>query len=174
MSGKTMLIHDSRLAGSPPSIARNTYLVSETTPTIGIIRWVGTYAQRQGGLDQLIIMCHGYHSGLSFDGLQLGTRGLTMRNIVHTSLWRPNIAKILIYACGAGDPGFIGPARSGRQFCRDLAGHSGAYIYASDQDQFYHISRGTINFGAWEGQVYRFSPDGTMIPTTLSPQAMPR
>ena len=23
----------------------------------------------------------------------------------------------------------------------------------------------TINFGAWEGQLYRFSPDGTVMPT---------
>ncbi len=170
----TMLVHDQRLAGNPPSIAHNTHIVNAGTPTMGIIRWVGTYAQRRNGLDKLIIMCHGYHSGLAFNGLQLGAKNLTIRNLVNTTLWNPHISSIIIYACGAGNPGFVGPASSGRQFCRDLAGYSGANVYASDQNQLYHGSTSTINFGSWEGQVYRFSPNGTITPTRLPPQSRSR
>jgi hypothetical protein len=121
-------------------------------------------------------MCHGYHSGLTFDGLQLGAQNLTIRNLVNTTMWNPHLRTILIYACGAGNPGFFGPARSGRQFCRDLAGYSGADVYASDRNQLYHgaSTTETINFGRWEGQVYRFSADGTITPARLPPQATSR
>ena len=168
-----MLLHDRRLRGTPPSIAQNTYQVDANTPTIGMVRWVGTYAQRQNGLDELIVMCHGYHTGVTFDGLQLSENDITLANMVLTAEWNPHIAKIILFACGAANPGIKGPARSGQVFCRTLAQITGATVFASDENQRYrgwNVLRefldweGTISFGAWEGQVYRFLPNGTVSP----------
>ena len=76
----SMLVHDTRLSGTAPAIARNTYLVNESVPLNDALGWIATYARMQGGLTQMSIMCHD----------------------------------------------------------------------------------DTINFGGWEGQLYRFSPDGTV------------
>jgi len=185
MSGR-MLLHDRRLEGNPPSIAENTYQVDANTSTRHMVDWVGTYARGRGGLDELIIMCHGYYDHLSFSGLQLGDSNLTITNGVLTTAWNPSIRKIYLYSCGAGDEGFMGPAESGRRFCSDLAGWTGANVYAADALQWYRLERslmqrifgtnqaGTINFRSWEGQVYRFSPEGTITAVTLAAQPTSR
>jgi hypothetical protein len=59
-----------------------------------------------------------------------------------------------------------------------LAGWTGAEVIAAVETQYYLKEpragilkrlfrigdQDTINFGAWEGQLYRFSPDGTVMP----------
>lgn len=178
MPPKRMLLHDRRLRGNPPSIAQNTYQVDASTNTLGMVRWVGTYAQRQGGLDELIVMCHGYFDGAAFDGLQLSANDLNIANLPIAALWNPHISKIIVYACGAAAPGKFGPARSGQTFCRILAAVSGATVFASTAIQLYRREwasdflgwEGTINFGRWEGQVYRFQPNGTVSRAQLAAQ----
>jgi hypothetical protein len=184
---KRMLIHDRRLEGNPPSIAQNTYQVDLTTSTQHIIDWVQTYSQGQNGLDQLFVMCHGFTDGTGFDGLQLGAQNLTIRNVIMTSAWKPRqplIRSIYLYACGPATGSMLGnPATDGQRFCGELALWTGADVYAADAIQWYSRvrsgwqrlfgtnERGTIDFGAWEGQVYRFSPDdGSATRTNLMPQ----
>ena len=184
---KRMLVHDQRLEGNPPSIAQNTYQVDQTTSTRHIVDWVQTYSQGQNGLDQLIVMCHGYASGMGFEGLQLGEQNLTISNVVLTNAWktaRPLVRNIYLYACGPATESLLGnPATDGRRFCGELALWSGAYVYAADAIQWYSRVRtgwqrlfgtnegGTIDFGRWEGQVYRFSPnDGSAARVALPRQ----
>jgi hypothetical protein len=118
------------------------YQVDANTSTRHMVDWVGTYARGRGGLDELIIMCHGYYDHLSFSGLQLGDSNLTIKNGVLTTDWHPNIRQIYLYSCGAGDEGFMGPAESGRRFCSDLAGWTGANVYAADALQWYLLVLG--------------------------------
>lgn len=193
---KRMLVHDRRLEGNPPSIAQNIYPVDESVATTQIIRWIGQYARSQSGLDELIIMCHGYAvlsdevtlttyaEPVGASGLQLGRHGLTLRNASETSAWRGSIRTIYLYACGASASSAHGnPEFDGRRFCGELALHSGAMVYAADRLQWYERGRtrwqslwgtnqaGTIDFGRWEGQVFRYSPvDGRGTPATLAPQ----
>ena len=61
----------------------------------------------------------------------------------------------------------------GERFCGEIALWSGATVFAADRLQWYTQSgaSSTINFGAWEGQVYSYSPDsGTPTPVTLGSQ----
>lgn len=179
-----MLLHDRRLDGTPPPIAENTYQVDASTATTGMIRWVATYAQRQGVLGELIIMCHGFNNDTGFDGLQLSADNITIANLVLTVSWAQKMRNIIIYACGAANPGTMGPAHNGQVFCSVLAGTTGANVFASDQNQLYAPNSPTptgffstenrINFGEWEGQVYKFTPSGTVAPVSLGPQPTSR
>jgi hypothetical protein len=183
---KRMLVHDQRLQGSAPFIAQNTYVVTSATTTSHVIDWVGKYAKSQGGLDELIIMCHGfallsdpstqttYAEPVGGAGLQLGTPGLVPGNASATAVWKPNIQKIYLYACGvAAASARDDPAWDGRRFCGELALWSGAWVFAADRLQWY-VRQGpsqTINFGTWEGHVFRYSPaDGHGTPVKLGPQ----
>lgn len=183
---KRMLVHDRRLAGTAPFIAQNTYVVDATTSTDHAIRWIGQYAKSQGGLDELIIMCHGYAQlgdpiaratfaePVGAAGLQLGTPGLVPSNAIKASIWKPHIQSIILYACGtSASSTHNDPAWDGRRFCGELALWSGAFVYGADRLQWY-VRNGptqTIDFGAWEGQVYCYNPDdGQGIPVTLAAQ----
>jgi hypothetical protein len=181
---KRMLIHDRRLQGNAPAIAQNTYVVDQGVSTAHIVGWVGTYAGSQRRLDELILMCHGFVShadayamesspkGIGAGGLQLGTEGLTLANVGLTRAWRGKIDRIYLYSCSSAMSAANGdPQLDGHRFCGELALHSGATVYAAEQTQRYHQLRtnwedltdqnmaGTIDFGAWEGPVYAFSPD---------------
>lgn len=188
---KRMLVHDRRLAGAAPFIAQNTYLVNAGVTTNHIIDWVGQYAKSQSGLDELLIMCHGYavlgdaQSAMTYaepagaSGLQLGNPGLTWSTVARTSAWKGNIQSIYIYSCGASARSVHdNPAFDGTRLCGELALYSGAYVYAADRLQWYtgaNPSGGaTIDFGSWEGQVYCYSPnDGHGTPVSLGPQPTP-
>ncbi len=175
---KRMLVHDARLNGASPSIAQNQYEVGAGDPTDHIIGWIGYYARSQGGIDELIVMCHGYAvladnvaqmtrpDAIGGAGLQLGRDGLTLRNVGLTRNWRkPDgsaaIQKVYLYACGASAPSMYNdPFYDGRRFCGEMALHSGAEVYAADVLQWYTTgSTGVIDFGNWEGRVYKYSPD---------------
>ncbi len=186
-----MLVHDARLSGKSPNIAQNQYEVNATVPTDHVIGWIGFYARSQGALDELIIMCHGY-AQLSDDvaqmtrpdaiggaGLQLGRDGLTLRNVGLTRNWRKAdgsaaIRKVYLYACGVSAPSMYNdPFYDGRRFCGEMALHSGAEVYAADVLQWYVGGPSGIDFGNWEGRVYRYSPDdGQPTRVTLGPQPM--
>ena len=176
------LLHDRRLKGTPPAIAENTYQVGASTATTGMIRWVATYAQRQRVLDELIIMCHGFNNPNAFDGLQISGDNLTIANLARTVSWTQKMRNIIIYACGAANPGTMGPAHSGQVFSSVLAGTTGATVFAADENQLYLPISPTgffnrqyrIDFGAWEGQVYKFTPSGSIAPVSLGLQPTSR
>jgi hypothetical protein len=188
----SMLVHDTRLSGTAPTIAPNTYRVNGSTSLKDALSWIATYARKSGGLDQLSIMCHGYEGGvhdgrvgvstmdLGF-GLQFCREGLTLGNVDLAGRLDGLVEIIILYACGPANTraGFEGTSADGREFCRELAGWTGAEVLAAIETQYYLkeprsglIKRlfrigadDTINFGNWEGQLYRFSPDGTVMPT---------
>jgi hypothetical protein len=187
-----MVVHDSRLSGTAPAIAPNTYRVNGSVPLNDALAWIATYARMHGGLSQLSIMCHGFQGGM-YDGkagvsvmelgfgLQLCREGLTLSTVARTGRLKGLVKLIILYACGPARTraGFEGTAADGRAFCRELAAWTGAEVLAAVETQYYLnepraglIKRlfrigadDTINFGGWEGQLYRFSPDGTVKPT---------
>ncbi len=61
MAGR-MIGHDMRLAGTAPPIAPNVYVVDGATDLDHAIGWIATYARSQGGLDELLVMCHGFEA----------------------------------------------------------------------------------------------------------------
>ena len=185
----SMLVHDTRLEGTAPAVAPNTFRVNATTPIADAFGWISTYARRNGGLTDLLIMCHGLAGGvhdtrvglstttLGF-GLQLCRENLTFANVASTSVLNNLVQVITLYACGPARTraGFEFTVADGRRFCMELAAYTNAEVVAAVETQWYHrrppesffrrlLSIGpqdTIDFGAWEGQVNRFSPDGSV------------
>jgi hypothetical protein len=187
MSG-TMLVHDTRLEGvSPSQLAPNTFRVNDTNLIRNAMNWVAHYARSQGGLSRLLIMCHGFESAVSSSRLQatvpaegfglcLCLEGLTLRNVSEAHVLNGLIEEITLYACGPANThqDAVNTAGDGRRFCGELAAHTNAYVIASDTTQVYSRSQTCnffglycreepLDFGEWEGQVYRFSPDGSQI-----------
>ena len=180
----SMLVHDSRLAGRPPNIAPNSYEVNEKVSIDHAIGWISTYARMSGRLTNLFVMCHGYEAGVEDPfqrvstyalgyGLQLCTEGLTNVNIAKTSALRGLVDTITLFSCGPANtrPGWDGYVGDGRRFCGEMALYSGAEVIAASQTQYYLMDQslfdrllrrpGVIDFGEWEGPVYRFGPDGS-------------
>ena len=181
----TMLVHDSRLEGTAPPGADNIYVVNDRTPLVHALGWISQYAGSSGGLSRLVIMCHGLESGL-YDadacdtdlgfGLAFCSENLTLANVARTAVLRGRVQDMIIYACGPARTrsGFQNTAADGQRFCSELAGHSGAVVYAATDTQWYHQvpspslvrrmlhigPQNFIEFGAWEGRVLRFTPDG--------------
>ncbi len=105
-------------------------------------------------------------------GLQLCREGLTLYNVSLTTAWSGRINRIVLFACGPANTraGAEGTTGDGRRFCGELALWSGAEVIAAVQTQYYNTGRsfwewlrganreGTIDFGRWEGAVYRFDP----------------
>ncbi len=187
---KNMILHDTRLNGSAPSgLADNIFKVDKKNDTAHVFQWIATYARSQGGLDNLFIMCHGgvkstggVHCDVSAQsieqrarGLQIGAQNLLLSNLNVTAALNGLVKKITVYACNIAetDPGAKNTADDGKLFCKNLAGYTGAEVIASSEAQTYHkrgILRyfsdkaGTIDFGAWEGPVFSFTPDGKFRP----------
>lgn len=181
----SMLVHDRRLAGQAPKLAPNTYLVDQTTSIDHALGWISTYASMNGGLSNLYIMCHGFGKGwedpleqvstyaLGY-GLQLCREGLTNVNIAKTSAFRGLIKTITLFSCGPANTryGWEGTSGDGQRFCREMAFYSGAEVIAAIQTQWYTMSQsvwdrlmkrpGEIDFGCWEGPLYRFASDGSL------------
>lgn len=191
---KRMIWHDKRLLGNAPLIADNTHVVDATTDLDGSIGWIAHYAQTQGGLDELIILCHGNEGNYDLTrqastmktvgglGLQLCKQGLNIGNVNKVEKWWPDrkdpttvlIQRVTIYACGTAEtgPGNAGTWGDGMRFMGYFAMSSGAYVVAARDNQIYHASndKKLIDFGDWEGPVYLFSPvDGKATPYQPGP-----
>lgn len=185
MAGR-MIIHDTRLAGKAPPIAPNIYVVNATVEINHCIGWIGQYARSQGGLNELLVMCHGFEANWDLGrqmstmqqaggfGLQLCTEGLTLYNVWLVRNWKGLIRRITVYACGPADtgPGNEGTAGDGRRFMGEMALWSSAEVIGARNTQMYSWSSSQpIDFGAWEGPVYRFDPSNGQ-PTQINPGPM--
>jgi hypothetical protein len=191
MMAERMIVHDKRLDGRSPHIAQNIYEVDENVDIQHCVGWVGQHARDAGGLSELMIMCHGYEADwdqadqmctgrpVGGFGLQLCKEGLSLSNVILTQSWnadKPLIKRITVYACAPADtgPGNAGTADDGRRFMGELALWSGAEVIAARDTQRYSPGGrffGRIDFGAWEGPVYRFDP-GTGNPSLYNPGPM--
>lgn len=189
----SMLVHDLRLAGQTPgNLAENNYEVDGSVPIQHMIDWIHSYAQSQGGLENLYILCHGYEANWNLGdqtctrfqvggfGLALCAEGLDLSNASLTAALKGDIKTITIFACATADTGAgnQGTAADGMRFCGEIALWTKAAVIAATQTQFYTLEttfwdwikgrQGTIDFGDWEGPVYRFSPDDGSA-TQISP-----
>lgn len=192
MAGR-MIWFDSRLKGRTPNNAPNVYTVDANTDIEHAIGWIGTYARSQGGLDELMVMCHGIETNWDYGhqmststvsggfGLELCKQGLSLMNSGLLRAWRePTVAvrQMTIYACAAADvaPGNAGTYADGPRFMGEMALYSGAAVVASTMAQTYNPESirkywpKPIDFGGWEGPVFRFDPEtGAQVPTTPGP-----
>jgi len=156
--------------------------VGKATPVSGIVQDILNAAS--SSISRLLILCHGYEStstgnssipmALGF-GLQFGMESLTLKNIGVLAPLYGAVQDIILYACGPAntDAAARGTYGDGQQFCREMAACTNANVYASDVSQEYNNLRYDnsqmicetipIDFGQWEGHVYRFSPDGSML-----------
>ena len=178
----TYVLHDTRLKGSP-LINRGMVFTLNTNrslrATLQRLRGMAT-SGGSGRIGELQVMCHGLAGGvhdsltrestsaLGF-GLQLGQEGLNLSNLSMTGIIADVFPIILLYACGPAHTraGFSMTVADGRRFCQELAGFTNSEVIAASQTQYYRHGKGVpINFGDWEGQVYRFSPDGSVMPHT--------
>jgi hypothetical protein len=174
-----MTIHDRRLKGGiAPPIAQNTFAVDDKWTLRNAFLWVHNYAKAKGGLQMLNIMCHGFYGwednaqlqaciAVGGYGLQLCKEGLTLHTIdTVASLIKGQIKEITIYACGTASTqsNNRGSAGDGKYFCKQLAAKTKAVVYGADREQVYNYWKGhpekPIDFGDWEGNVFRFWPDG--------------
>jgi hypothetical protein len=185
----TVIVHDRRLLGATPL---NYNYVKTVGPGVSIASVIGSVAHYGASkpLDILHILCHGYESHVNLAdqssvpgavggfGLQLCAEGLTLYNATLTARWRGRVNRIVVFACAPADTGRgnEGTRGDGRRLCGELALWSGAEVIAARDTQYYNTvpahyggSRtvgNTIDFGAWEGPVYSFTPDvpgGTVI-----------
>lgn len=180
----TVLVHDLRLAGpTPTSTADASIEVGANSPINGlmssIVNATGT------SIERLLIMCHGYESDTSGAGnsctpmtlgfgLCLCMEDLTLANVGVTAQLYDCVSDIILYACGPANtaPMNKGTYGDGQQFCKELASYTNANVYASDVSQNYTFIKYDpsklvcetipIDFGQWEGHVYKFSPDGSI------------
>ena len=181
----SMILHDRRLRGNPPqAMAANIYNVDQNIPIAHAFGWVAEYARRSGGLRDLFVMCHGCEDVLDYRhqrcvpevhggyGLELCREFLSLANVSETSVLSGKVTKITIFACSTADtaPYNRGTDGDGRRFCGQIAQLTRAEVIAAVQTQRYtHLPsiwqfltgrnrEGTIDFGSWEGPVYRFTP----------------
>jgi hypothetical protein len=186
----SMLIHDTRVEGTAPGGVPNVFKVNRSVPLDGALGWVAQYARENGGLDRLLILCHGFRGlvndpfvGMSTTdlgfGLALCREGLTFKTVARTARLKGLIRHILIYACGAARtrPGFENTRADGFRLCRELAGFTDASVTAAVETQYYHMGpvgffhrvlgvgpQDVIDLGPWEGRLFRFNPDGSVGP----------
>jgi hypothetical protein len=171
---KSVIVHDTRLNGTVNRHEVDHVISTNENHTLhNLISHLLHYAQRQGGISRLWIMCHGYEqiyednvAQASFQiggyGLQLTADNLTLANVSSMATLRDHIDNIVLFACSPADthPGTQNTAWDGRRFCSEMAAWTDANVYASSSPQTYMPHH--LNFGAWEGKVYQFSPTGAI------------
>jgi len=187
-----MIWHDKRLSGDPPRIAPNTYQVDKDVEIDHAVGWIAHYAASQGGLDELLVMCHGFEADWDLHaqqstgtqvggfGLQVCKQGITLFNVNKVRAWNPPtgrlIARITIYACGSAGVGVgnTGTYADGPRFMGEFAINSGSFVVAGRDPQVYTsggVPPQAIDFGQWEGPVYLFDP-ATGVGAPFSPGPM--
>src|SRR5690606_16945959 len=130
---------------------------------------------RLDGAQNLCILCHGYAGqsergqlcgDMGGEGLELGREGMLHTNVARWSAIRGDISNIVVHACGAADtqPENVGTNADGKYLMGSLAIHANVTVYAADRIQWYFGSTGTIDFGRWEGTLWKFEPSGSFAP----------
>ena len=131
-----------------------------------------------GPIHSLFLICHGVtgrdqkelisREGIGGEGLALGKGGVRHSNVAAWIAIRGTVQNIVIYACNAAEtqPGYVGTANDGKYLMGALALHTQATVYAGDVAQYTEDTRpslgkrGALAFGSWEGQLWRFRPNG--------------
>jgi hypothetical protein len=172
MTQNYMAVRDKRLQGGVPArphlAIQNT---DATTPLRGVFNHINAYA-RLGKIHSLFVLCHGYageNDRLNFSadaggmGLELGREDVTHANVGQWANIKNKVSNIVVYSCAAADtePGNENTDADGRYLMGALALCTNADVYAADRIQWFGTYRdlpnGAFDFGAWEGDLYKFS-----------------
>lgn len=137
-----------------------------------IMQWSARVAATaQGGyLRARIINCHGYY-GRDGNGRLVGGFGVKLGKGIYRadtrkfSALKGKVRGIIITACGTARialQGALGDG-DGHAFCREIAQHSGAYVFAGTTHQQGDIWLPFGKIDDFEGLVVGYSPRGEMI-----------
>ncbi len=179
-------LRDRRLEGGVPSRAKlSIFNTSASTPLANAFASINGVAAGAGGkIHSMFVLCHGYagsndRAGMSMDaggmGLELGREDVTHTNVAMWSAIAGKVDNIVVYSCGAGDtqPGNEGTTADGRYLMGALAIHTNANVYAADKIQWYgtfnDLANGRYDFGAWEGTLFCFPPNGNSPTIVAAP-----
>lgn len=188
MAGRVVLL-DFRLVGMVSRDVGEVMQVSVRTPIKTAFERVAARARERGGLDDLLVCCHGFESVIEdYDGqvsfvsggfgLELCAENLTLANVGVTAALKAPAAlvrRIVVFSCAAADTHRASKrvGGDGKRLMGEIALTTGARVVASTASQLYKSipslaqalfdagSRNDwrIDFGDWEGDVFEFSPD---------------
>jgi hypothetical protein len=181
-----IILHDTRLNGKVEAGLGRVIQVDGNTPLSQALSSVAAAATSSPV--ELVIACHGYmsheydrasHAELSGgQGLQLCRESLLLGNVSSVGAWKDLFTRIWLMACGPA--GTL--VHNSRPFCREFAHYANTIVIASERAQTYHpgtydsaqlVSRPVLRFGAWEGRVFLFFPDGTVSDFVQSESPLP-
>ncbi len=177
MANSYIALRDRRLSGGVPARPRLSIINSDALiPLQTLFKQINAVARATRTVHSMFILCHGYagsdrRAQVSVDaggmGLQLGRENLMHSNVALWTAIRNKVQNIVVYSCAASDtqPGNEGTTADGRYLMGALAIHTNAHVYAADRIQWYFklngLANGRYDFGAWEGQLWRFPPGGS-------------
>jgi len=181
-----VILHDTRLIGRVPPGIGTIIEVNGSTPITDAFRRVAAAVNSSPA--ELVIACHGYmgheygqasHTvAAGGSGLHLCREGLVIGNVSLASSLSGIFQRTWLMACGPAGTA----VHDTRPFCRELAHYLDSTVIASEQSQTYRFgetdrsvgeSRLTLRFGAWEGRVFSFNPDGTVSDFNQSETPLP-
>ena len=190
----TMLIHGTRLAGTAPRIANNTYLVNASTPVDHALGWMSEYGRASGGLSRVMIMCHGIASAFTIPRRGFARRTSVsgwhsaggpdpLENVSKARVLSGRVQQMIVYACGPARTrsGFRSTLADGGSFLQRARwpqrrsrvrrdGHAVLHDEPLSQllpQPVWDRTPDYIDFGDWEGRVLRFTPDGHVLDREL-------
>lgn len=153
---KRLVLLDFRLTGMVSSDVGEVMQVGPRTPLKEAFDKVAARARQLGGLDDLLICCHGIHlDGAHEDaamslrtegglGLELCIEGLNFRTVGMASVLKeakPLAVRIVVFSCGAANthPELKNRPGDGMRLMGELALTTGARVVASNVTQFFHL-----------------------------------
>jgi len=169
-----VVLRDRRAPGGVPSRPHlriiNTDKYTPLNHAFSAIRACRTH----GPIHSLFLICHGVtgrdqvelvsREGIGGEGLALGLGGVQHSNVSAWIAIRDMVKNIVVYACNAAETqdGYLGTANDGKYLMGALALHTRATVYAGDVAQYADKmgKKRAMEFGKWEGQLWRFRPDG--------------
>jgi hypothetical protein len=184
MPRHTVLVHDRRLWGDPPTGKDITVVrVSERTPLSRLVQCINNLSFQYGSEIEVRVMCHGYEdaAGHGGFGLELCQESLTLATVAQLAPLNGNLSYYwVIYSCGAADvaPGRQGLHGDGRMLMSEIARRTGTGVFAADATQRYiALSLGSwcilpIDFGGWEGNLLEFSATGRRESNPRAPRSL--
>jgi hypothetical protein len=157
----------------------NNYIVPDSHVAADMLNWVKSYAQKQTDetLNAVVIHSHGLFvedgGNLRFGyGLGIGT-GIErpdthLFNVLKKTDGQPFVKEIYLTGCGISQITGPGSSGDGNLFCGEIAKNSGAFVYASPDEQwaFQWADYGVRQWRArslveFDGIVLRYKPDGS-------------
>jgi len=96
----------------------------------------------------------------------IGREGLKHKNVASWRSIGDKVEDIVVYSCAAANtlPGREGTTSDGRGLMSKLAFYTNATVFAADKIQYYYPNKSIpLDFGQWEGNLLRFSPNGRTV-----------